>query len=137
MPDKPDMQFINLDIEVLKNYSREIIKSGQPVWFAADAGWQFEREKGILASEIYDYESLFNIDTKLKKSDKIRYKVSIANHAMALVAVDEKDGKVIKWKVENSWGSDKGNSGYWAMYDDWFTDYVYTVIVPKKQLINT
>jgi bleomycin hydrolase len=134
MPDKADMQFINLDIQALKSYTYEMIKAGEAVWFAADAGWQFERENGILASNIYDYESLFNINTKLAKADKIRYKVSIANHGMTLVAVDEQDGKVIKWKVENSWGTEKGNKGYWAMYNDWFDEYVYTVIIHKKHI---
>lgn len=26
-----------------------------------------------------------------------------------------KDGKVMKWRVENSWGTDTGNKGYWAI----------------------
>jgi len=38
----------------------------------------------------------------------------------------------VKWKVENSWGSEKGNKGYWAMYDNWFDKYVYVVIVNKN-----
>jgi bleomycin hydrolase len=37
-----------------------------------------------------------------------------------------------KWRVENSWGEDKGDKGYLVMTDDWFSEYVYEVVVDKK-----
>ncbi|HEM47650.1 MAG TPA: aminopeptidase, partial [Alphaproteobacteria bacterium] len=36
--------------------------------------------------------------------------------------------------VENSWGTDRGDGGRWTMYDDWFTDNVFSVIVHKRHL---
>jgi len=36
-----------------------------------------------------------------------------------------------KWLVENSWGSDRGRDGLWTMYDNWFEDNVYKVIVHR------
>ena len=36
-----------------------------------------------------------------------------------------------RWRVENSWGSDSGNSGYLMMTDEWFSEYVYEVVVDK------
>lgn len=56
-------------------------------------------------------------------------------HAMVLTAVSEKDGQedcYEKWRVENSWGEDRGNKGYLIMTDDWFSEYVYEVVVDKK-----
>ncbi|KAJ8343064.1 hypothetical protein SKAU_G00329920 [Synaphobranchus kaupii] len=56
-------------------------------------------------------------------------------HAMILTAVTDKDGKegeYEKWRVENSWGDDRGNKGYLIMTDDWFSEYVYEVVVDKK-----
>ena len=38
--------------------------------------------------------------------------------------------KVVKWKVENTWGSDK----HYAMSHDWFVKHVYAVVVKKDML---
>ena len=134
MPETPDMHFINVDAQKLKKYAQISIEDSVPVWFGADAGWQMERDHGIMAADIYDYESLFNIRDKLNKADRIRYRATTPNHAMIFVGADTSGGKVLKWRVENSWGSDKGNKGYWTMYDNWFDRYVFTVIIDKKYL---
>ena len=42
--------------------------------------------------------------------------------------------KPIRWKVQNSWGDDRGKKGYFLMTDKWFTDYVYECVVNKKYL---
>ena len=34
--------------------------------------------------------------------------------------------------MENSWGDDKGDKGYLTMTDDWFSQYVFEVVVDKK-----
>jgi bleomycin hydrolase len=132
MTEKPDMNFINLDIEQLKLYALVSLQDSTPVWFAADASWQMEHDHGIMAVDIYDYESLFGIKDKMKKADRIRYRASMANHAMVFVAADISEEKALKWRVENSWGSEKGNKGYWTMYDSWFDKYVFTIIIDKK-----
>lgn len=33
--------------------------------------------------------------------------------------------------MENSWGSEKGDGGRWTLYDGWFDQNVYMVIVPE------
>ena len=50
---------------------------------------------------------------------------------MKFIGVDLQDGRPVKWLVENSWGSDRGDNGLWTMYDDWFEDNVYNVIVHR------
>ena len=45
-----------------------------------------------------------------------------------------KDGKPLKWRVENSWGADKGKGGYWHLYDSWFDKYVQVIVVHKKYI---
>ena len=40
--------------------------------------------------------------------------------------------KTTKWRVENSWGEEKDKPGYLMMTDDWFTEFVYEVVVDKK-----
>ena len=41
------------------------------------------------------------------------------------------DGTTRRWRVENSWGAKIADKGYFTMSDDWFTEYVYEVAVPK------
>ena len=37
-----------------------------------------------------------------------------------------------KWRIENSWGSDCGKEGFLLMTDEWFSEFVYEVVVDKK-----
>jgi bleomycin hydrolase len=134
MPDKADMDFINLDIQQIKEYVLKSLLDKEPVWFAADAGWQMERDNGIMEDGIYDYQSLYGFQEKMTKAERVQYHVSIPNHAMVFVAVDTSNGQAAKWKVENSWGTDLGDKGYWTMYNNWFDKYVFTVIINKKYL---
>lgn len=53
---------------------------------------------------------------------------------MTLVGVDEDNGDVRQWKVENSWGEKVAKKGYYIMSQDWFEEYVYEVVVHKKYL---
>jgi len=42
-------------------------------------------------------------------------------HAMVITAVHlDDEGKPVRYRVENSWGSDTGNEGYFVMTDAWF-----------------
>jgi bleomycin hydrolase len=36
--------------------------------------------------------------------------------------------------VENSWGKDKGHDGYWSLYDNWFNEHLFLIVVKKKYL---
>ncbi len=134
MADVPDMDFLNVGIDRLKECALNALKDGEPVWFAADVGWQMERDHGIMEDGIYDYNTLYRLKGEMSKAERILYRASTPNHAMVFVAADTVNGKPVKWRVENSWGKDKGDGGYWTMYDNWFDKYVYTVIVNKKYL---
>lgn len=130
----PNMDFINLPVKALKDYAFKTLQDSIPIWFAADVGIDMDREKGIMASSLYDYESLLGFDLDVSKADRLRYRHSIPGHAMALIGVDIRDNQPQKWLVENSWGGKVGKDGYWIMQDDWFNEYVFVVIVPNKYL---
>jgi bleomycin hydrolase len=134
MQDIPDMDFVNLDVNRLKEFALASVLAGEPTWFAADIGKQNDRKDGILEEGIYDYRSLFGMNMDLSKADRVVYWDSSPNHAMVFVGVDTLGSKARKWLVENSWGTDTGNKGLWTMHDDWFNEYVYSVIVNKKFL---
>jgi len=89
----------------------------------------------MFAANIYDYSTTLGIDLSTTKADRISYRDTSPNHAMALLAVDTTESGVPrKWRVENSWGGSTGSGGYWTMYDTWFDDNVLLVIVDKKLL---
>ena len=69
----------------------------------------------------------------MNKADRIATFDSGSSHAMTLTAVDlDAAGKPVKWKVENSWGGDSGQSGYIIMTNDWFNEYAFRLVVDKK-----
>ena len=39
---------------------------------------------------------------------------------------------VVRWRVENSWGEDRGEKGYLMMTSDWFKEFVFEVVVDKS-----
>lgn len=132
--DAEDPMYINLKIEKLKDFTIKSILNDEPVWFACDIIKGRESEKGILSTKILDFESLYRIDFKIDKEERIRYRESYGNHAMVFTGVDIREDRPVKWLVEDSHGSERGHNGHWTMYDDWFDEYLYTVIINKKYL---
>ena len=58
---------------------------------------------------------------------------SLMTHAMVITGVDlDEDGKPIRWKVENSWGKDRGRDGYYVMNDAWFGEFSYQILLDRK-----
>ena len=75
---------------------------------------------------------MYDVDFDLDKEARVRFGDSAMNHAMAFAGVDvADDGTTRRWRVENSWGAKIADKGYFTMSDDWFTEYVYEVAVPK------
>ncbi|WP_029608641.1 C1 family peptidase [Mycoplasma simbae] len=124
------LSFINVSMNVLKKATIDSLKAGQPVWFACDMGPQIDRKQGLMDLRLYELDQAFNLNDKLSKADKLSFKLSQPNHAMTFVGVDlDENEKSLKWEVENSWGDENGNKGYFSMTDEWFDEYVYSVIV--------
>lgn len=130
--DGDNINYANAEIGALKEMALKSVLDDEPVWFACDVGKDQSRDYGIMAMDIYDYGSVYNIDLGLSKSERVMYRESAPNHAMVFVGVDIKDDKPVKWRVENSWGKDNGMDGYWVLYDSWFDNHVYNVIINKK-----
>lgn len=44
----------------------------------------------------------------------------------------QESGTPEKWRVENSWGEDRGEKGYLIMTSEWFKEFVFEIVVDKK-----
>ena len=128
------VRFLNTKIENLKEAAIKQLKDGETIWFGCDVGKQSDRQKGILAANLYETDTIFGIETKLNKKERLQTGASGSTHAMTFVGVDVVDGKPHQWKVENSWGTKVGDKGYFVMDDKWFDEYLFKVVVKKQYL---
>ncbi len=127
--------YINLPIEELKAAAIAQLKAGEPVWFGCDMGPRINRDTGVMDLDIYDFKDILQIDLSMSKAERLDYGQSKMTHAMVFQGVNlAPDGKPTRWRVENSWGEDAGKKGYYVMSDDWFSEYMYQVVVNKKYL---
>ena len=130
-------EYLNVPVEVMKDCARRLMsEQGLPVWFGADCHPMMDRKAGQWATDLFEYGRVYGVDFDMDKEQRVRFGDSAQNHAMAFVGVDvADDGRATnRWRVENSWGGDIANKGYFTMSDDWFSQYVYEVAVPKSML---
>jgi bleomycin hydrolase len=83
---------------------------------------------------LYRHDLLFQSDFKMTKKERLETGEAHLTHCMLLAGVDLIDDKIRKWKVENSWGDEVGEKGFFIMSSTWFDEHVYQVITPKKYL---
>jgi len=130
--DGDDAHFANVKMQILKEIAVKAVLDDEPIWFSCDVGKDQSREHGIMATGMFDYDSIYMTDMAMTKAQRSLFRESVPNHAMVFIGVDIQKDKPAKWLVENSWGDDKGSKGLWTLYDSWFDTNVYSIIVKKK-----
>jgi len=53
---------------------------------------------------------------------------------MLFTGVDVVNGRPRRWRVENSWGQDTGQKGYYTMNDSWYDQYMFEIAAPTSYL---
>lgn len=134
--DGANWTYVNLPIEDIKQMAIASIKDSTMLYFSCDVGKFFDRERGFLDVNYYDYGSLMGTTFGMDKKQRIQTFASGSSHAMTLMAVDlDQNGKPKKWMVENSWGPG-ANAGHLIMTDQWFNEYMFRLVVNKKYITD-
>ena len=128
------VEYVNADISILKESTIKMIKDNEPVFFGCDVGKFGERDTGVLDTNAFDYALAFGTSINNNKAQRLQTGSSQMTHAMVITGVhlDPKTKKPLRWKIENSWGADVGDKGYYVMTDAWFDQYVFQVVTNKK-----
>jgi len=131
--DGHNWKYLNLPMDEIAQLAIAQLKDGRKLYSSYDVGKQFDRKRGYLDVENYDYQSLFQTQFNMNKAQRIETFDSGSTHAMTLTAVDlDEQGQPLKWKVENSWGPDYGQKGCLIMTNQWFNEYMFRLVVDKQ-----
>lgn len=128
--------YLNTSLEILKQCTIRQLKAEEPVWFGCDIRLQTERKKGLMDSKVFLFDHSLETNLQLDKSNRLLYGDSLLTHAMVFTGVHLEKGKPVRWKVENSWGEERGEKGYFIMSDSWFDEYNYQVVINRKYLTS-
>ena len=56
------------------------------------------------------------------------------HHAMTFCGVHLLEDKPVRWKIEDSYGDKEKVNGYYIMNDNFFNEFVFSVVIDKKYL---
>ena len=133
--DGQNWRYLNLPMEDIAPMCIASIKDSTMMYFSCDVGKFLNRDNGLMDMNNYDYESLMGTTFGMDKKQRVSTFASGSSHAMTLCAVDlDKDGKPLKWMVENSWGPNYGWQGNLIMTNDWFNEYMFRVVLEEKYI---
>ncbi len=126
--------FFDVPLNEMRKAVISSLKGGEIVWFAAEVGAKSLRKAGLMSPNLIRQDLLFSIKDRLSKGEQLDYHSTYCSHAMAFTGVNLVGNKPNRYKIENSWGKDNGDGGFYVCDDAWFGSYVYQVLVRKKYL---
>ena len=129
------IRHVTLTMEERKAAVRRQLQDGEVVWFGSDCGKFGDRDSRFWDDQSFDSLPATGLDVAMTKEEMLDCCDSAMNHAMCFTGVNiGEDGKPNRWKIENSWGSEGLNEGYYMASDSWFDLLVYQAVVHKKYL---
>ncbi|MDI5961231.1 C1 family peptidase [Streptomyces sp. SL13] len=132
--DAPPVVYLNAPMELLKRLTMTAIVDGEPVWFGCDVSKMSRSDVGVWDAALYDYAGVYDAPFTMDKADRLLHHETQMTHAMLFTGVDVVDGSPRRWRVENSWGAEKADRGFWTMNDSWFGEYVFEIAVRRSAL---
>jgi bleomycin hydrolase len=130
----PPVTYLNVSTQVIKEVAAATLEGGEPVWFGCDVGKMMSNEYAYWDAGLYDLPSVYDATFDLDKAARLSFHESAMTHAMLFTGVDILDGAPRRWRVENSWGADRGKDGFYTMNDPWFDQYVFEIAARRSAL---
>ena len=130
----PPVVYLNVPSDEMKSITQKILEDGLPVWMGCDVGKQMDRKRGLWDANLFETSELYGVNYGMDKADRLRHGQTMMTHAMLFTGVDVVDGKPRRWRVENSWGDDSGEKGFYTMNDNWYDEHMFEIATPKKYL---
>jgi bleomycin hydrolase len=128
------VMYLNVEMAMMKSIAQRTLEGGEPVWFGCDVGKMMRRDPGIWDKDLYNYGGVYSTDFALDKAARLDYHETQMTHAMLFTGVDVVDGRPRRWRVENSWGDENGQKGFYTMNDSWFDEYTFEIAARKSAL---
>jgi bleomycin hydrolase len=132
--DAPPVVYLNAEIGLLKRLAMEAVTGGEPVWFGCDVAKMMRADAGVWDAGLFDYAAVYDAPFTMDKADRLVHHDTMMTHAMLFTGVDVVDGDPRRWRVENSWGEEKADKGFWTMNDSWFGEHVFEIAVRRSAL---
>lgn len=126
--------YLNVDIEMMKSIARKTLEDGEPVWFGCDVGKAMDGKQGFWDADMHDFEGIYSSSLAMDKKSRLLHGATCMTHAMLFTGVDVVAGKPRRWRVENSWGTEKADKGFYLMNDSWFAEHMFEIAAHQRHL---
>jgi bleomycin hydrolase len=126
--------YLNVEMPLMKQIAQRTLEAGEPVWFGCDVGKQMRRDLGLMDRDLYDLDAVYDTTFTMDKAARLEYGETQMTHAMLFTGVDVVDGQARRWRVENSWGTEPGQKGFFTMNDSWFDEYLFEIAARREFL---
>lgn len=125
--------FLNVPASDLASIGIESLKGGRMFYISCDTAQDALMMEGIYDTDLYNLEELLGVDLEMTKEEMVLSCEIKSYHAMAMAGVEvDKEGKPVKWVVENSFGTVRGWDGFVVIDGEWFNDYMFRMAVERR-----
>lgn len=125
----------NMNINSVEKIARQLLDKGETVYLSYDHNPHFvDTNTGIMSISAFSFPKEA---APLSREQRNFCNHKCSGHAVQIVGYDfdPVTNKVIKWKIQNSWGDQRGERGFYHMYNDYFHTYAFEIsYINKKEL---